>query len=258
MILINYLLQESWHKPYYGLLVFIILSIYIGASFQSRYTTMALKYIKGHIVYFQASFVAIYICINIYFKYLSNYIPDKLNDTGLSLAIYLIFIGVLIDIIHKYLYNKDEYYSINKNEQVFIICICMIIMIIIEFFNKEIDILQIIAILLGKFFWIDTGIGKIKNTSNDKNKKVFFIKKIIYDIIEDIGNVKSRIKEIAILIIIGELTYYLVEMILIEYLEIEMNFIILCMIVNIIGLLIVSYGTFMRYIKKNHNISNNI
>ena len=131
------LMCDILYQALYDTYIFVTLSIYISCNLKLRFTTMASKYIKGHILHFQSSFIGIYLAIIIYFECLPNYIPKKLFDTGLPLAIYLIFIGVLIDIIHKYLDNRNEYYSINKNERIFIMCICILIFIIIGLFNKN-------------------------------------------------------------------------------------------------------------------------
>ncbi len=156
----------------YDIVPFILILCFVSVQFRLRFTRIACKYIYGHIANFASSFVGIYLGVNMYFDYISNCIPEGFVNTGIPLAIYLIFIGVLIDIIHKYFDKKNKYYTISKSERIFIMCTCIVTLCIIEYFSGSTHMFEIIAILLGKFFWIDTGISQSDVGVSQHKKKI--------------------------------------------------------------------------------------
>lgn len=257
MIDVINLIIDAIRPTLHDIIPFLILLSFIGIQFQLRYEKMAYKYINIHKFYFASSFIAIYIGVGLYYGLIENYIPKKLADTGITLAIYLIFIGVLIEIIHKCFYDAkkniiDKIYVISECERIFIICICMVILCIIGLFNESGNVLKIVAILLGKIFWIDTGIVEHKNTDSHKFKTGLLvqIKKMKERILEGVKKIKARIREIGILIIISEAIYYILRAILMKY-PIGKNVLVIVFILPMgIGLLIMIYGkNYKKYIE---------
>ncbi|WP_346915514.1 hypothetical protein [Clostridium sp.] len=217
--------------------VFTIIIVFIIILNERKCSEMARNYIKGHIVNFYVCFLAIYVGINIYFECISYIFPSKLISTGLPLVIYLLTIGQVINFLIKHIKIKNRAYKINNNERSFIVCINVIIVLIIYILGNRGHVLEILAILLGRFLWVDTIYGKS-------------IKDVVKEVRESIKVQHYRIKEIAVIIIVGEVCYYTGMIILEAYYSNKIEIYYIQRILPfIIGGSIVGYGE-IRKIRK--------
>lgn len=212
-------------------------------QFKLRLRKSEYKFVSGHIYHFASSFLGIYFGIYLYYnrEILSNIVSPIAIESGIALAIWLIFIGQLIHIFHKYFNNKYKYYTIKNSQRIFIICVCIVIICIIRSFNKEDNIYGVIAILLGKFIWIDTGVNSFKE--------------IFSNIIPSLKNLirfsKTRIGEISMFIVIGEISYYII----IEIIKRGRNHVgISALVATIVGLSICYYCILKNKDKNSYNI----
>lgn len=104
--------------------------------------------------------------LNIYYNIENNLKLDSLYFNGIILAIFLGIGGILINkLYNKYFKVEESVYNPTDEEYLFIITVSFIGVTAKLFFDDVIGISIPVAILLGKFLWLDTkDIHSIKDT----------------------------------------------------------------------------------------------
>lgn len=199
MNFIEYFRQTFWVPMLTGILL-----PYIGLT-KDKYFLYYMK--RDYTGYIISCFMCEKIIIYLYYKILLKYNNKVLVQSGMVLTILLILSGRLINWIHYYLkihkkYNKSLNF-VNKTDRVFIMgfetLVCALDVIILDYKIS----LVFISLLLGKYFWIDSGLltvqenyYKIKNdwkSVSDNAKIISFEFAIIILFSDYIGILLKRI-----------------------------------------------------------------
>lgn len=222
--------MNTWSVMVSDIYVITIIIVGIMISNIKRDSKIARHYVNGHLVNFYVCFLIIYLGIGAFFAYVPYITAPKLIGSGLLLVIYLLVIGEIINFIIKHIKIKNSAYKIDNNERFFIVCTNIIIILIIYALGNREYLLEILAIFLGRFLWIDTMYGKS-------------IGEIVNEIRVSIKVRHRRLSEIVGTIMIGEVFYYTVMIILETHYSNEISVNKIHIILPwIIALLIIVYG----------------
>lgn len=135
----------------------ILIVFSIKLLYSKRYTECANYYIKNQLYLLIASSIGCILTLNIYYTIENNLKLDSLYLNGIGLASFLGIGGILINkLYNRYFKEKKSAYIPTNEEYLFIITISFIGVTVKMYFDNIIGISIPVALLLGKFLWLDT------------------------------------------------------------------------------------------------------
>ena len=153
-------------KMLFDIIGVILIVFFIRFSYLKRYIRCANNYIKNQLNLLISGSIVCIINLNIYYNIENNLKLDSLYFNGIILAVFLGIGGILINkLYNKYFKVEESVYNPTDEEYLFIITVSFIGVTAKLFFDDVIGISIPVAILLGKFLWLDTkDIHSIKDT----------------------------------------------------------------------------------------------
>lgn len=145
--------------------MFLFIILYMKIAIKRQLKILAFNYQYNKMLYITSSFCVQSISYYLYFIINNNLANNILFSSGLFLIPWLTLTGVFILYLYNFL-SKDTRLNdsyINESEKLFIITsMGLLNALILWHYNISLS-LTVIAILIGKYIWIDTGINGIKN-----------------------------------------------------------------------------------------------
>ena len=144
-------------KILFDIIGVILIVYFIKFSYLKRYSKCANNYIKNQLNLLLTSSIVCILTLNIYYNIENNLKLDSLYLNGIGLAVFLGAGGILINnLYNKYFKEKKSIYNPTNEEYLFIIIVSFIGVTVKMFFDNIIGIAIPVALLLGKFLWLDT------------------------------------------------------------------------------------------------------
>lgn len=143
--------------------MFLFIILYMKIAIKRQLKIFAFNYQYNKMLYITSSFCVQSISYYLYFIINNNLANNILFSSGLFLIPWLTLTGVFILYLYNFL-SKDTRLNdnyINESEKLFIITsMGLLNALILWHYNISLS-LTVIAILIGKYIWIDTGINGI-------------------------------------------------------------------------------------------------
>lgn len=183
----------------------VLLIIFINIMYQKRYTKLACTYIKNQLGILVSASIG---CIIILYSYYTienlTHIDEKYLN-GICLSVFMGAGGILINKLYNYYFeSKLSRYKPNDEEYLFIITVSFIGIMIRILFDGMAGFPVLISLLLGRYMWLDT--------------------RDISSIIKSIKINHNRIKETAVLFLIGVFWISFIEFLLKNYFIVNLCF----------------------------------
>lgn len=161
--LIQYVIDLFFNNAH-NIIIVLLVGYYFEISMQQKFSLVAYRYQQNIIRYFSSCFIILQFSISLYYilnKLFSDFI---LLSSGLLLIPWLIMTGAFINELYNFLISnlKSKIPLKEESEKLFIVS-SMGILVSLTMIPYEINLsFTIISIMIGRFFWIDTGTNGFK------------------------------------------------------------------------------------------------
>lgn len=143
-----------------------IIIAFIKFLYIARYGRIAEKYIEKHIYLLGINSVYCFLILRLYYVLESKFQLDSRYTNGIILTLFLFFIGITTKKSYKHKYLKNSVSrELTQNEYLFILSASFLTVSVKFVFEGIIGLSVPLAMLLGRYIWIDTeSIKSIKSS----------------------------------------------------------------------------------------------